>query len=433
MKPKGLRSRRHVAVAVTVLALGLFTYRVPTKYEGFGNPAGPQMMLMWSGIVLGVGLLTARTLQLIQGRFRSESVSISAKMHLLVLAWFGLPLVTLVRGDAPDSLALLQLLLFAGAILALTYVPTFYALTLEAGYGTTTLAIAAWLGVLASLIAITALIWGPFEFWGLFIGDIEFQPRASGWFVNGNRLGAAVGLGAVALLALAALDARPSFWRSFGFASCLFGLMLSGSRSALVATAIAACTTVWVVARRNSARHVWTRLRFLLMPALGLAVVTVPALGPQDLIGRFVDLNDYRTVSGRSDVWTRVWDTYASSTPTEALLGLGFRSDFSLIGPDAHSSYLSGLINYGVLWLACYIALFLAVIVRSYRSYVCGNEQALAPLIAMIFVFFIGFSTMTVLTYSYEFVVFLAGLSFGLVPTVVGAQSSDDSSSLVTA
>lgn len=144
--------------------------------------------------------------------------------------------------------------------------------------------------------------------------------------------------------------------------AALFAIVLTASRSAVLLLGIALLIVPWSMRQAG----VWTRLLVVAVVAVG--VTSAPVVLPDDQVERIsttLSAVEAGSFSGREQFWATAWDG-ASSRP---LIGWGGGGSRELIRRDvgreygAHNTYLSILTDLGVVGLALFAFVLLAVAV----------------------------------------------------------------------
>ena len=244
-----------------------------------------------------------------------------------------------------------RLLFFAGAAGALFACVDFYfQLPAPAGYG-------------------SQFIW---------VGD-DILRRAQGLFYEASTLGnfCAFFLVMVLVAFFRPAEERPCSRTALGIGGVLFGatLIFSYSRASLAALAVAVIAFLYVRRVRFS-RSALAGLGFSLVAAAGLARVALPTLASHYWTRLAVSLETLSSapnsvLSGRLGTWSIVGG-FLAQQPWHALFGIGYKTlpytDYLGSALIADNTYLSLLVETGVVGLAAFLALNAAILRTSLRA-----------------------------------------------------------------
>lgn len=223
-----------------------------------------------------------------------------------------------------------------------------------------------------------------------------FRPFASGYRFAGtqhpNGEGIECGLLVLSGLVLAKIEKRRrwTFW-TCSFVGFVF-LLLSGSRTALVATLLAVTVYVAAESSRTTKTAILSGAGILFSAlVLYLGVGSASAVKSAFTLGRD-DADDVETFTGRTVIWQDV-SKYIGERPVAGHGYGGFWnsthisqvSDEEEWGvPDSHSAYVDYLLTIGVVGLALYVACLLAGLWHTVDRYRMGRETTYAYLAALL-------------------------------------------------
>lgn len=173
---------------------------------------------------------------------------------------------------------------------------------------------------------------------------------------------------------------KASFVISFGLVALLcYGIILTGSRKALIATGI--IVTVWYffcfLSKKDKERNKWRPLiifgSFLLVGAFGLLFLRLYA--GSDMASRIEDLEN-ETISGsRVNMYTQGWKLFCE----HPLFGLGFQGFQHFFGYYSHATFTEVPVSGGILGSILYFAAYYISIKKIIRLFgFCKNECKLS-------------------------------------------------------
>jgi O-antigen ligase len=202
--------------------------------------------------------------------------------------------------------------------------------------------------------------------------------RAQGLFYEASTLGNFCAFFLVMILVAAF---RPSQERpcsgivlAIGGVILAAALLFSYSRASLVAVAVAGCAFVCV--RRMNIRRAFLVLCGSMLGAALVFWIAMPELSSHywDRIGvslQFFWSAPDGVLSGRLSIWKTIAD-FLSRNPWSAVFGIGYKTMpyTSIVGPNlpADNTYLSLLVETGVVGLAAFLFLHAAILRASFRA-----------------------------------------------------------------
>jgi O-antigen ligase len=339
--------------------------------------SGPHVALLIAGTGLFIGLL-----RLPEWRFRADPLAAS-----LLGIWFifacSVSLAAFYSGPIVAAGSLARVLLFGVSVYVFLYVRDgpFRA---RQGQEFRILRIMFWAGVLSALFACVDFYFQfptPAGYEQQFIWlDSGVYRRAQGVFYEASTLG---NLCAFFLEMIAVAMFRPRQDQPFsrlalfsGGAALATALVLSFSRASLVNLAVALVVLLWM----HRARIRWRRLAIgVVLFGVGAAAILLaifPAFTGMAWL-RFFNAFQYfyespnAVLSGRVASWQTLLN-FLSSNPWHALLGVGYKtlpySDFIGATAVGDNTYLTLLVETGVVGLAAVITLNIAIFIYSYRA-----------------------------------------------------------------
>lgn len=141
-----------------------------------------------------------------------------------------------------------------------------------------------------------------------------------------------------------------------GFLVCLFHIVYGAKRGDIVASVIPVMLFIYSFARTQ--KGWWRKLLFV------MAIVTILGLGiwqffqeDEYLQERLMDTIEGNS-SGRDTIFRNAWECWYYADDAQFWLGHGFLSTISLIGKAAHNDWLEVLVDYGLLGVMVYGAIF---------------------------------------------------------------------------
>lgn len=215
--------------------------------------------------------------------------------------------------------------------------------------------------------------------WGIlnFTSDPDAADRLSGTLGNPNELAAVLVVGATFGVGLAATLKRSPALRlgaAVAAATCIFGILLTLSRTGMVAGLVVALASVVLAGRRRG----WTAAIALIVVFAGFGYFT--AVASQEARDRITDAGNG---TGRTDLW-EVGRRMVAANPVigvgagnfqQASIhylfepGLLTRTDLIVDSPKvAHNTYLGILAELGVVGLALFMTLIAACLTFAYKA-----------------------------------------------------------------
>ena len=368
---------RLLATSTAWLALfffcSLLTPPLPIKL----GDSGPHVALLVAGAGLFIGLL-----RLSQWRFLVDPLAASILALWLVFAC-SVPLAALYSGASVAAASLARVLLFGISIYVFLYVRDG---PFPAGSPRAFGAIRClfWAGVLSALFACVDFYFQfptPTGLQQQFIWlDTGVYRRAQGFFYEASTLG---NLCAFFLVMIAVAMFRPKrdqpssrFAFVAGGAVLATALVLSFSRASLLNLAVALLVLLWL----NRDRIRWRKLAIGAMTlgagAGAILLAAFPAFTAMARLRLFNSLQYFfespnAVLSGRVTSWQTLL-SFLGANPWHALLGVGYKtlpySDFIGATAIGDNTYLTLLVETGIVGLAAVIALNTAILVYAYRA-----------------------------------------------------------------
>ena len=351
-----------------------------------------------SSMVAGVasGDLARRILGLIAGgigfiwlcRFSTRRLHLAGAYSLAAIAWVSLLCASILWSADPSltirRLALLLLLLLSASALASLHSARIFALVL--------------------LAAVLSLVSGIFceLYWG------TFHPFSSGYRFGGaahpNLQGTCLATGILGAIGYAFSTRRHRRLAAFAGFLCAVALLLTNSRTALGALAIAGAFGGILLFLRRTPRRLRPHIVICLLcgaAALGIAATT---LHLSDLAMHSVaekrDEGNTDSLNGRAQVWA-ICLRYAEQRP---LLGYGYDSFWSADHVatvsseaqwpvnEAHSVYIDEILNEGLLGTLLFTFLIFACLLLASRRFLQGRNTEFGWAILFVFILVHGIS-----------------------------------------
>ena len=384
-----LTAKLALAAPAVLVPLALWTLESPGRWiAGFVAAAlllpplpialgdsGPHLCLLFAGLGLLAGLIGA-------GSWHAPATALNyALAALLVLLLASVAPAALHSGGAVAAGSLARVALFAIAVYA------FFFTAYGPGAASASFSALPWLYWTAAASALFACVDFYFQFPApagyeqQFIWlDSGVYRRAQGLFYEASTLG---NLCAFFLEMIAVALFRPRKDQPFsrlelsaGGGALAVALILSFSRASLVNLAVAMTILLWL----NRERIHWRRMLISagLVGAAAGAILTAafPAFTGMAWL-RLLNAFQYffespnAVLSGRIQSWQTLW-AFLASNPWHALLGVGYKtlpySDFIGTTAVGDNTYLTLLLETGILGLAAVIALNCTIIVYAHRA-----------------------------------------------------------------
>jgi O-antigen ligase len=202
--------------------------------------------------------------------------------------------------------------------------------------------------------------------------------RAQGLFYEASTLGnfCAFFLVMILVAAFRPVSDRPCSGIALAAGGVLFAaaLLFSYSRASLLTVAVAACAFVFV--RRMNIRRAFLVMCGSILGAALLFRIVMPELSSHywnriELSLQYLWSSPDGVLSGRLSVWKMMADALIEQ-PWRAVFGIGYKTlpYTSLIGPNlpADNTYLSLLVETGVVGLAAFLFLNAAILRTAFRA-----------------------------------------------------------------
>lgn len=151
---------------------------------------------------------------------------------------------------------------------------------------------------------------------------------------------------------------------AFGiFCVCLFFLLQGAKRGNIVAAVIPSMLYVWELFKKN--RKSFFKMLLFVSAIVGVAIwIKDLVLGDDYLLQRIEDTLEGNT-SGRTVIYATMWNMwYGSDSILKLLFGYGYEGTFlySPIHMFAHNDWLEILVDFGLIGVVCYVAIFVTLI-----------------------------------------------------------------------
>jgi len=298
-----------------------------------------------------------------------------------------------------------------------------------------------WLSVL--VLAMAALLVGLYI---QFIGPISFggltfkQPlyrgfpyqRLISWFQSPNRTGPYFLYGLMGCVFLLHW-AKSKTHRLFLIASAIsltIGIFLSGSRSAIGASAI-----FLLVSFFSSVALSLRRLFVVLLVAvslIGLFITTdighnLASVARIDHSWIYIEESDIQIqIHGRSHVWERAFDVLKLASPIQQILGMGPGAISTKSGTSSHSGWITVFIEEGLVAFLFLFFFIASLIVQSFNRYLMlRQEKDISRFFLNQAAFWLAFSALNVTTAIFpvpkldNFVMLMVLVQFGILNAAV--------------
>jgi len=345
--------------------------------------SGPHVALLIAGAGLFIGLL-----RLPEWRFRPDPLAVSLLGIAFVFAC-SLSMAALYSGPAVAAGSLARVLLFGISIYVFLYVRDGpFRARPEQEFRA--LRFLFWAGVLSALFACVDFYFQfptPAGYEQQFIWlDTGVYRRAQGVFYEASTLGNLCAffleMIAVAMFrpraAFTTMSAQPLSRLALfsGGAVLATALVLSFSRASLVNLAVALVVLLWLHRKQIRWRRLAMGVIFFGTSAGAILLAAFPAFTGMAWLRLFNALQYFSespntVLSGRVASWQTLL-SFLASNPWHALLGVGYKtlpySDFIGATAVGDNTYLTLLVETGVVGLAAVIALNGAILVYAYRA-----------------------------------------------------------------
>jgi O-antigen ligase len=345
--------------------------------------SGPHIALLIAGVGVFIGLV-----RLPEWHFRADPLA-AALLGIWFIFACSVTLAAIYSGPVVAAGSLARVLLFGISIYVFLYVRDGpYRARLEQKFGA--LRFLFWAGALSALFACVDFYFqlpAPAGYEQQFIWlDTGVYRRAQGVFYEASTLG---NLCAFFLEMIAVAMFRPSAAFTLrqdqplsrlalfsGGAALATALVLSFSRASLVNLAVALTVLLWLHRQRIRWRRLATGVVLFSGAAGAILLAAFPAFTGMAWL-RFFNAFQYffespnAVLSGRVASWQTLLN-FVGSNPWHALVGVGYKtlpySDFIGTTAIGDNTYLTLLVETGVVGLAAVIALNIAVLVYAYRA-----------------------------------------------------------------
>ena len=339
--------------------------------------SGPHVALLIAGAGLVIGFL-----RLPEWRFRADLLTRS-----MLAIWFvfacSVTLAALYSGPTVAAGSLARVLLFGISIYIFLYVRD-GPFRMRSEQEFRAIRFLFWAGVLSALFACVDFYFqfpAPAGYEQQFIWlDTGVYRRAQGVFYEASTLGNLCAF-FLEMIAVAMFQSKPD--RPFSRLALFFGgavlataLVLSFSRASLVNLAVALAVLLWLHRKQIRWRRLIISVAFFGASAAAILLAAFPAFTGMAWLRLFNALRYFSespnaVLSGRVASWQTLVN-FLALNPWHALLGVGYKtlpySDF--IGGTAvgDNTYLTLLVETGIIGLAAVIALNCAVLLYAFRA-----------------------------------------------------------------
>lgn len=168
-----------------------------------------------------------------------------------------------------------------------------------------------------------------------------------------------------------------------GIAICMFFIISAVKRGNIAASVGPLLLYGYYQLRKG--KNFRSRIFILLVSLVGFYFLYRLAINSSYFLSRLEDTLD-GDASGRGALYSNAYQIWASSSFSQFFFGHGFDATLKLMRIHAHSDWLELLVDYGVLGVAIYLALFVSLILQVKR---CRTLEDKCVLLAVLYIWFV--------------------------------------------
>lgn len=400
----------HTSYLACFLFLFFLTY-VPPTVTGYSSNT---IYSIYTYVILCVLLVSLSTIILFKYKFSIERLKIQID-KIIVLKFYLLMFFMLFSSLLnPNSFRQLSVIVLWNSMVFIVLFLIFKFLIIERTNKILIFSKAVILfGLISVVLAILSFFYGR-----LSLGPIEIiqnlnYPRLHGWFGNPNRSGSIFAICAILISYIWCNVCRPLKFICFAiFFLLVLGLILSGSRGALLAFITSLTTFVFFVnLKKYRLKKTWLKLYGAF---LGITIFIIVGYDLFDFQREFYSVFQRSRSLERINIWQDVISLSSDTSIVNLLFGHGYGYIPSNLGSTAHNGYLQWFVEYGLIFTVVMVLLIVYVFIIIIREIIRGRNIKDNSLLLSILVFLTirDLFTHSILQVRFEGFIFLALLFF---------------------